>query len=77
MSIDDKIYFSRRALEERERAEAAPSRNIAEVHLSLATKYEILAEQSGQVAELNDDRVTPVSGRGNAGASESSTQSTH
>ena len=77
MSINDKVYFSRRALEERERAEVAPSKNIAEVHLSLATKYEILAEQSGQVAELNDDRVTSVPGPGNPAAPESPPQSTH
>lgn len=77
MSINDKMYFSQRALEERERAEAAPSRNIAKVHLSLATKYEALAAQSDEIIALDDERAESNSQGANQGASESSPQSLH
>ena len=69
MSINDRMYFSRRALEERERADAAPSKNIAKVHLSLATKYEALAAQSDEIMALNDERAELSSQGGNQGAS--------
>ena len=72
MSNNDKTYFSQRALEERERAETAPSPIIAEVHLSLAMKYEALAAQCDEIAELNDRPVTSVPQRGNQVSSEGS-----
>lgn len=47
MTFDDRKYFRQRAEEERARAESAASPAIAELHLTLATKYESLAEKSG------------------------------
>ena len=43
---DDVAYFRQRAIEERERSGTAASPSIAEIHLSLAMKYEAMAEQA-------------------------------
>ena len=46
MYDDDAAYFRQRASEERERARNAASPVIAEIHQSLATRYEALMERS-------------------------------
>ena len=46
MLFDDREYFRRRAAEERMRAETAASPVIAQVHLSLAAKYESLVKKA-------------------------------
>ena len=46
MLFDDREYFGRRAAEERSRAETAESQAIAQVHLSLAAKYESLVKKA-------------------------------
>lgn len=47
-------YFRQRAREERERADAAPSPIIAEVHLALAEKYEGLIAEPDKRETLNN-----------------------
>ena len=47
MTFDDREYFQRRAAEERTRAESAASLAIAQVHLTLAAKYESLVKKAG------------------------------
>jgi hypothetical protein len=46
MSYDEISYFRERASEERERAASAASAVTAEIHLSLAIRYEALIAQS-------------------------------
>ena len=41
--MDEQEYFKTRALEERQRAETAPNKVVADIHAELAEQYELLA----------------------------------
>lgn len=62
MSLDDVEYYRRRALEERERAAKADTREASKAHLELAQHYEGLVER----ADLLPLKRSNMAGRNDA-----------
>jgi hypothetical protein len=56
MYDEDVAYFSKRASEERERAKHAASPEIAQIHLTLATKYDALSKRAKGTPAHQEDR---------------------